>query len=319
MTDALTSALPTRAGVRRSAPAAVSTIALAAMVVLCASLQPDVLTVPGFSLVLSVAVPLIFAAQAQMILMSIGDIDLGIGSFVGLVTVIAATQLVSSPLLGTLILLALIAGYAVLGALIHLRRVPALIATLGASFVWLGLGLFVLPTPGGTTPEWLASFGAWQPTSFPAPLLPILAIALLVYLMSARSTLGVRIRALGSNPTALERAGLSPLSSRVAAYTAAGALGVLSGLLLSSQTGGGDVSSASSYTLITVAAVILGGGSFRGGSAVPWGVAIGGMALGLVSVTLSLLDVATNLQSAVQGGIVLAVLAGRALIGRVLR
>ncbi|CAM5248968.1 ABC transporter permease [Streptomyces hirsutus] len=136
--------------------------------------------------------------------------------------------------------------------------------------------------------------------------------------MSARSTLGVRVRALGSNPTALERAGLSPLSSRVAAYTAAGALGVLSGLLLSSQTGGGT-SPRPPAPLITVAAVILGGGSFRGGSAVPWGVAIGGMALGLVSVTLSLLDVATNLQSAVQGGVVLAVLAGRALIGRVLR
>ncbi|AXI76269.1 ABC transporter permease [Peterkaempfera bronchialis] len=319
MTDVLTSALPTRAGVRRAAPAAVSAIALAAMVAVCASLQSGVLTVPGFALVLSAAVPLVFAAQAQMMLMSVGDIDLGIGAFVGLVTVIAATRLVTSPLTGVLILLALVAGYAVLGALIHLRRVPALIATLGASFVWLGLGLSVLPTPGGTTPDWLASFGAWQPAGFPAPLLPILAVAALVHLLAARSALGVRIRALGSNATALERAGLRPLTSRVVAYAAAGALGVLSGLLLASQTGGGDVSSASSYTLITVAAVILGGGSFRGGSAVPWGVAIGGVTLGLVSVTLSLLDVPSTMQSAVQGAIVLAVLAGRVLIGKVLR
>jgi ribose transport system permease protein len=65
--------------------------------------------------------------------------------------------------------------------------------------------------------------------------------------------------------------------------------------------------------------VILGGGSFHGGSVVPWGVAIGGITLGLVSVVLSLLDVPSNMQSAVQGLIVLAVLAGRAVVGWVLR
>jgi ribose transport system permease protein len=70
---------------------------------------------------------------------------------------------------------------------------------------------------------------------------------------------------------------------------------------------------------MTVAAVILGGGSFSGGVAVPWGAAIGGVTLGLVSVVLSLLDVRSDLQSAVQGGIVLAVLAGRVLVGKVLR
>ncbi|GAA0828645.1 ABC transporter permease [Streptosporangium amethystogenes subsp. fukuiense] len=311
--------LPSRARMRRTAPAVVSAVAMIAMIAVCASLQPDVLSVSGLSLVLSATVPLVIAAQAQMTLMAVGDIDLGIGNFVGLITVITATKLVTDPLVGGLILLGLVASYAVLGVLIHLRKVPSLIATLGASFVWLGLGMFVLPTPGGTTPEWLAAFGMWQPAGFPAPLLPILLVAALVYLLSARSTLGVRMRALGSNPVALERAGLRPLASRAIAYTAAGALGVLSGLVLASQTGGGDVSSASSYTLMTVAAVILGGGSFYGGSAVPWGVVIGGVTLGLVSVVLSLLDVPTNMQSAVQGVIVLAVLAGRVLVGKVLR
>ncbi|SEN56727.1 ABC transporter permease [Nonomuraea pusilla] len=319
LSPALPTALPTRAELRRAAPAAVSAVAMAVMVAVCASLQPDVLTVPGLSLVLSATVPLVIAAQAQMTLMSVGDIDLGIGAFVGLVTVIAATSLVSSPVTGALILLGLVAAYTVLGVLVHLRRVPSLIATLGASFVWMGLGLSVLPTPGGTTPAWLAAFGAWQPAGFPAPLLPILLVAALVYLLACRSGAGVRMRALGSNPVALQRAGLSPLAARAVAYTATGALGVLSGLVLASQTGGGDVSSASSYTLMTVAAVILGGGSFRGGAAVPWGVAIGGVTLGLVSVVLSLLDVPTALQSAVQGVIVLAVLAGRVVVGKVLR
>ncbi|RGA02836.1 ABC transporter permease [Microbispora triticiradicis] len=319
MAQLLAPALPGRARMRRSAPAAVSAVALIVMIGVCSSLQPGVLTVEGLTLVLSATVPLVIAAQAQMTLMAVGDIDLGIGNFVGLVTVVSATLLVSSPLTGVLVLAGLVAAYAVLGFLIHLRQVPALIATLGASFVWLGLGLFLLPTPGGTTPEWLASFGAWQPAGFPAPLLPIVVVALLVYLLSARSALGVRMRGLGSNPVVLRRAGLRPVTSRVVAYAAAGVLGVLSGLVLASQTGGGDVSSASSYTLMTVAAVILGGGSFAGGTAVPWGAAVGGVTLGLVSVVLSLLDVRSDMQSAVQGVIVLAVLAGRVVVGKVLR
>lgn len=319
MTNLVATAVPSRALLRRTGPAMVSTVAMVAMIAVCASLQSDVLTVPGLTLVLSAAVPLVIAAQAQMVLMAVGDIDLGIGNFVGLVTVITATKLVSSPGTGALMLLGLVAAYAVLGALIHLRRVPSLIATLGASFVWLGLGMFVLPTPGGGTPQWLATFGSWQPGGFPAPLLPILVVAAVVWLLSARSSVGVRVRALGSNPVALRRAGLRPLAARIVAYAVAGALGVLSGLVLASQTGGGDVSSATSYTLITVAAVILGGGSFAGGTAVPWGVAIGGITLGLVSVVLSLLDVPSNMQSAVQGAIVLAVLAGRVVVGKVLR
>ncbi|MET8255752.1 ABC transporter permease [Micromonospora sp. NPDC005197] len=319
MTNLVVAAVPPRARLRRLAPAMVSTIAMFAMVVVCASLQSDVLTVTGLTLILSATVPLVIAAQAQMILMSVGDIDLGIGNFVGLVTVLTATKLVSSPGIGVLLLVGLVAAYALLGALIHLRQVPSLIATLGTSFVWLGLGLFVLPTPGGSTPEWLATFGSWAPAGFPAPLLPILVVSALVWLIATRGSVGVRVRAFGSNPVALRRAGLSPLAARVVAYGMAGALGVLAGLLLASQTGGGDVSSASSYTLITIAAVILGGGSFRGGTAVPWGVAIGGVTLGLVSVVLSLLDVPSNMQSAVQGAIVLAVLAGRVVVGKVLR
>lgn len=319
MVELLAPALPGRARMRHSAPAAVSALALIAMIGVCSSLQPGVLSVQGLTLVLSATVPLVIAAQAQMTLMAVGDIDLGIGAFVGLVTVVTATRLSSSPLVGGLVLLGLVAAYALLGLLIHLRRVPSLIATLGASFVWLGLGLFLLPTPGGSTPEWLAAFGAWQPTGFPAPLLPILLVTALVHLLASRGSAGVRMRALGSNPVALGRAGLRPLTSRVIAYATAGALGVASGLVLASQTGGGDVSSASSYTLMTVAAVILGGGSFSGGVAVPWGAAIGGVTLGLVSVVLSLLDVRSDLQSAVQGGIVLAVLAGRVLVGKVLR
>ncbi len=304
---------------KRQVPAGVTLLAFIAMLVVCGAIQPVIFSATGLNLVLSSIVPLVIASLAQMVMMSIGDIDLGIGSFVGLVTAVSATTLSGTPLIGVLILLALIAGYGVLGALVHLRRVPALIATLGASFVWYGLALFVLPTPGGTAPDWLLAFAAWTPSAFPAPVLPILVITAAIWAVLQLTPVGARVRALGSNAAVLERSGRSALRTRIITYVIVGVLAVLAGLSLSSQIGGGDPTSANDYTLISVAAVILGGGSFFGGRAVAWGSMVGAVTLGLVSVLLSLLNLSSNVQPAVEGGIVIAALAGRLLVGKVLR
>lgn len=308
-------------GVRlgRSAPAIVIAIATVAMLGICAYLEPDVLSVTGLTLVLSSSVPLVLATEGQMIVMSLGDLDLGIGSFVGLVTAIAATTLASSPALGLGYLLGLVAGYGVLAAFIHLRRVPSLLATLGASFVWLGIGQSILPVPGGLAPTWLSKIGNWAPSIFPGPIIVIVAVAATVYLLSLRSHLGMRIRALGSNPTAAIRAGTRPLSIRIIAYLLAGALAVAAGLMLAGQTGGGDAGAASDYMLTTIAAVVIGGGAFTGGNAVPFGAALGAVALSVIAVMLTLLGLSNIWQPAAEGLVLFLVLAGRVITKRMLR
>lgn len=303
----------------RIAPAGVTVAAMLLILIACVVLQPAVLSVFGIYLIASSMVPLVIAALAQMVMMSVGDIDLSIGAFVGLVTTVAATWLVTSPALAILILAALVASYGVLGALVHIRKVPSLIATLGASFIWLGLANFVLPTPGGTAPQWLLAWAAWSPSFFPSPLLPIILVTLAVWWLTCRSTVGVSLRALGSNDVALQRAGGKPLATRVIAYTLVAVLGVLAGIALTSQIGGGDPTSADGYTLTSVAAVILGGGSFRGGKAVAWGTMLGAVTLSLVSVLLSFLNLPSNVQSAIQGVIVIAALAGRLIVEKVIR
>ena len=284
---------------KRQVPAGVTLVAFIAMLVVCGAMQPVIFSATGLNLALSSIVPLVIAALAQMVMMSIGDIDLGIGNFIGLVTAVAATSLSGAPL-------------------VHLRKVPALIATLGASFVWYGLGLFVLPIPGGDAPRWLITFAAWTPSTFPVPVIPILVVTAATWFTMQQTPFGARIRALGSNPAVLDRSGGSSLRTRVVTYMVVAVLAILAGLSLSSQIGGGDVTSANDYTLISVAAVILGGGSFFGGHAVAWGAMVGAVTLGLVSVLLSLLDLSSNVQPAVEGGIVIAALAGRLLVEKVL-
>jgi ribose transport system permease protein len=308
-----------RARKLRAAPAAVTAIAMLIILGVCGILQPAVWSTTGLTLVFSAIVPLVIATQAQMVVMAVGDIDLGIGAFVGLVTTVASTFLTSSPLLGLLVLVGLIAGYCLLAILVQLRGVPSLISSLGASFIWLGLGLFILPTPGGKAPGWLTSYAYGHLGFLPVPLIPIVLAAAVVWFVAQRTTFGVDLRALGSNPVALRRSGATPLAVRLRAYGLAAVLGILAGLALTGEIGGGDVTASSSYTLVTIAAVILGGGSFFGGQAVAWGATVGAVTLGLTGVILSLLNMSSNMQPAIQGAIVIAALAGRLVIRKVLR
>lgn len=305
---------------RRVLPGVLTFIAMLLILMVCGIIQPRIWSQSGLTLIMSPIVALAIASMAQMVMMSIGDIDLGIGFFVGMVTTIVATLLRDMPVLGVLALAGSVLAYALLGALVQLRSVPSLIATLGASFVWLGLGLFVLPVPGGLAPDWLSGYAFWKPPlSIPAPLVSMLLATALTWFVTRRTGLGVRFRSLGSNPVALARSGGSLVVTRMLAYTVVGVLGVLAGITLTAEIGGGDVNAVPGYTLTTVAAVILGGGMFTGGRAVAWGTLAGAITLGLLTVLLTLLSLSSNIQPAVQGFIVIAVLAGRLVVERMAR
>ncbi len=124
--------------------------------------QPRTMSYFGLNLMLQYAVPIALATIAQMCIITANDLDLSIGPFVGLVTCIGATLLLNNPILGLLALLALIAAYAAIGALIEYRGLPSIVVTLGFAFVWLGIAVLILPSPGGkarasSRPLWVCS------------------------------------------------------------------------------------------------------------------------------------------------------------------
>lgn len=300
-------------------PALLALVTLAVIFAITASLQPGILSIPGLTLMLMSSVPLVLAAQAQMIIMSVGDIDLGVGYLVGLITVIAATLLLDAPLLAAVAIVGIVVVYALLALVVQRRGVPSIIVTLGMSFVWLGIGLQIRPTPGGQTPDWLSVISTWRPTWFPAPVIFIILATLAGWFITRRARIGAQMRALGSQAATLEKAGVSLTRTRVLAYVFAAVLMIVAGLMLASQTWSGDVNAASEYTLMTIAAVILGGGTFSGGRALPIGTTLGAVTLGLITVLLSLINLPSSLQSAAQGLIVIAVLAGRIITERFVR
>jgi len=288
-------------------------VALAAMLGAIFAMQPRAMSYFGLTVLLNFTLPAIFAAMAQMAVIAVGDIDLGIGPFISLVNCIAATLLATHPLLGWLSFAALIAAYAAMGALIHLRRLPSIVVTLGASFVWLGLALLVLPSPGGAPPAWLPALLAWRPPLAPLPLLASVLLAALGEFLLMHTSYGVVLRGIGGNPRAIARAGWSLLAGRAALYALAGACGIVAGLALTGLNTAGDATVGTQYTLISIAAVIVGGGEFVGGIVTPIGTVVGAWIMLLAGSLLSFLNISTDWQLSVQGGILIVVLGLRAL------
>lgn len=302
----------TPSALRSALPAASFLILLGAIFYL----QPRAMSYFGLNLMLQYAVPIALATIAQMFVIAINDLDLSIGPFVGLTASIGATILTTNPVLGLLALAACIAAYAALGALIYWRNLPSIVVTLGMSFVWLGVAVLILPTPGGTAPGVVKAVMGVKLPYVPFPIIAALIIAVVVHIALMRSAYGAVLRGAGGNARAVDRAGWSLLKIRMVMYGAAGFFGVLAGLSLIGLTSAADAHIADRYTLYSIAGVILGGGEFVGGRVSPIGAVLGALTLTLTGSFLIFLRISPDWQIGAQGAILIIVLALRALIKR---
>ena len=280
-------------------------------------LNPRILSYMGVQILYSSAVPLIFVALGQMFMVIAGGIDLGNGMSLGLMNVIVAFLIVNTPGLGILMAILFIAAYAGLALIIYYTKIPAIVITLGASFVWLGIALIISPIPGGAAPEWLKAFYNFEFPLIPMPLIIAIAAALLSYWIVKRSKYGMIINGIGNNPVAVERAGWSHLRAMVVTYALSGFMLVLGALMLTVISNSGDCNSTRSYNMLSIATIILGGCEFVGGICSPVGVVAAALGISSISFLLTFLGIDSNLQSAVTGLILIVALALKLVSSRV--
>ncbi len=291
-------------------------VSLAVLLAATFWMQPRAMSYFGLNLLFNLAVPIALATIAQMMIIMVNDIDLSLGAFVSLVACIAATFLLDTPLLGVAMLVALVVAYAALGALIHALELPAIVVTLGMSFVWGGLALFILPSPGGSSPDWLRAIMTVKPPLAPMAVVASILIALFAHLLIIRSGFGTVLRGVGGNTRSVARAGWSVLQLKACAYGLAGLFGVMAGMALVGLTTSADANIALRYTLLSIAGVILGGGEFVGGKVSPVGAVIGALTLTLAASFLSFLRLSPDWQIGAQGAILILVLTARLIFNR---
>jgi ribose transport system permease protein len=205
------------------------------------------------------------------------------------------------------LLLGLFLG-AINGGVVVLTRVPDIVVTLAMSFVWAGCALLVLKTPGGGSAKWLKDLvsGSLGNEWIPKAAVVLVVIVALIWIPIRRSRLGLSIYAIGSNRLAAFRSGVSVGGTKIAAYALTGLFAALGGLSLTASTGIGTPVPGP-YTLMSVAAVVLGGVSLAGGRGGVFGALVAVVILQLIRTDMTFLNVNTNLAVVVQGLILIGV------------
>jgi ribose transport system permease protein len=258
------------------------------------------------------SLPVAFAAVGQAIVVISGGIDLSMGSVIALTNVTSALLLMNAPELSVpIVLLVLLIGLfigVVNGVLVVVSRVPDIVVTLAMLFVWAGVALLVLGSPGGGSVPWLRELitGTLGIELLPRALIVLLVVVGVVWIPLRRSRLGLSIYAIGSDQLAAFRSGVNVARTKIVAYGLAGFFASLGGLSLTASTGVGTPIPGP-YLLLSVAAIVLGGVSLAGGRGGMLGPIVGIYILGLIRADLGFLRVEPAFSTVIQGVIMVAV------------
>lgn len=292
---------------------------LAVLVAITKAIQPTFGAAGIQGLAISV-MPLALASVAQAIAVISRGIDLSVGSMMALTSVVSASLMEDrgegfavAVVIGVLVL-GLVLG-AINGTLIVVTRVPDIVVTLAMLFVWAGCALLVMETPGGASAQWLRglTLGPLVNERIPKAAVVMLLVVAIVWIPIRRSRLGLSMYAIGSDPLAAFRSGVSVGRTKILAYALTGLFSAFGGLSLTATTGIATPVPGP-YTLMSVAAVVLGGVSLSGGRGGVFGPIVAVVILSLLRTIMTFLNVNTNLATVVQGGILVGVVMVGSLI-----
>ncbi len=254
---------------------------------------------------------LAFAAMAQTLPVLTGGLDLSVGTVLALTNCVASSVVSGSPLQIALgIALVLASGLAcglLNGLVVVYGRIQPIIATLATSAVFTGISYIIRPIPGGSVDADLGYMLTGEVFDVvPVSLLLLLGVVLVVWVPFRNSRLGRGCLAAGSSETAAYMSGLNVDRAKLAAYALSGLLAACGGLFLGLQTLSGDPNTGATYTLRSIAAVVIGGTSLLGGAGGVMGSIIGAYVLRTINDVLFFSGVSPLAQPLFEGLVLLA-------------
>ncbi len=140
------------------------------------------------------------------------------------------------------------------------------------------------------------------------PTVVIIILILLEILFLRRSRYGRSLFLAGNNRNAANLCGINSKKIIILAYVFGGAMAGFAGLMLVGYAGTAQMNMASSYTMLSVAAVVIGGTKLTGGKGTFIGGALGALVLVLITNILQALNMAAGLRSLIQGIILIVIL-----------
>src|ERR1700704_4088467 len=280
-------------------------LSLIILFVALAIASPHFLTSTNLSSVVrQTAVINIMALGMTMIIIT-GGIDLSVGAILamgGLLGTMAMEKGLSIP---AGILTGLACGFAN-GIMITSLRIEPFIVTLGTLGIFRGTTLIISNgLPVHRIPQQFSFLGEGNLLGVPFVLWILVVCAIVTHVILEHTRLGRYTFAIGSNREAAIYAGIPVKFHMTAVYAIGGMLTGLAGMIEASRLMTGQPTAGQGYELQAIAAVVIGGGSLRGGEGSVVGTLVGAFIMGLLSNGSDLLGISPYLQQAIIGAVII--------------
>jgi ABC-type sugar transport system ATPase subunit/ribose/xylose/arabinose/galactoside ABC-type transport system permease subunit len=252
-----------------------------------------------------------FCALGAAIVLLGGGIDISIGSQMALSAGIAGSLWEREWPLGVVLPCGIVVGAAcgfVNAALTLLGRVHPIVVTLGTLSLYRGLLKWWM-TQDVNLPLPLRESLIGSQAGLPVVVWVGIAAAVLVFVFLQRTISGRHLYAVGSNPAAAQRAGISRSRAWLIAFTVQGALAGFAGLAYLAQSGNLQPVSYSDKTLEAIAAAVVGGVALTGGRGSVGGVLLGCLFLVSLAPACQHLDIPRDWQRVLVGTVMVAAVA----------
>jgi ribose transport system permease protein len=255
-------------------------------------------------------------AMAQTVVVLTAGIDLSVGMMFILTNCLGSYIITGSTptaMLGVVgVLLAGLACGALNGAIVIYGRLQPIVTTIATGSIYYGLALWLRPQPGnsdGFNAD-IADFMTGRlPGGIPASVVALLVVVMVVWVPFRRSAIGRAVYATGSSEIAAYMSGVPIRRAKFAAYCLSGLLSAMGGLFVTFITYSGEASYANggTYTLFSIAAVVLGGVSLFGGVGSAIGAIFGALAFRTIGDLLFVFNLDPLWQPLFQGVVLLVV------------
>jgi len=275
--------------------------------------SPRFLSIGNFRDILDDTALLAMVAMGQFMVILIGGIDLSVGAGVALTGMSVALLHQYHPEIPifVIVLLSILIGFSLgsfNGILVSLFRVPPIIVTLGTMGIYRGFVFVVSKGAWVSAHEMSDAFKNLPRGGFLGVsnllLVTILCVIIFAIFLGYTRT-GRELYAVGGNETASRYVGINLKKIKYLAFMLTGGLCGLAGLLWVARYASAQSDTALGFNLQTIAACVVGGVSFFGGSGTVLGVALGALFLGIVNNALTQLRISPFWQMGLQGLIVL--------------
>ena len=258
-------------------------------------------------------------AVTMTFVIAIGEIDLSVGSTIGLSGLMAALVLQSTDNIPLAILAALAVGLVVgliNGLLIVALNLPSFLVTLGMQMVLVGTSMWITNTTaipiGNTTFTFI--FGGGSIGKLPLLLLWVLITGAVGYIVLNRTPYGKKVLAVGGNATSARYSGIKVKKIVVYVFVYSSLMAALGGMLYAGRMSSGRYTFGDGLELDAIASVILGGTSMAGANGSIVGAIIGSLLIGTINNGLMFFGLSTAQQTVAKGAIIILSVALSALV-----